>query len=275
MDKPKILLTFSMGRSSAMMVDLVLHSDWHKHCEILIVCANTGWEHDESLIFGKHCADRWASLGYEVVWVESVVQEGRQSSTFKVVDFWSANRKQQPFIDVIQKYGIANKGYPHCTRELKNMPIHKYVWSRGWKKGEYLTCIGMRSDEPKRLTYTVDKQLLQKKCYPLHEWFGGRTKQDVLNYWKDWEYDLKIPEHMGNCLGCWQKCDSKLKTVYREKPESFVFPIEMEAHYGHIGKNKIRGEYSDEPRRFFRGEQSALDMVTKYENGESLEKKNG
>ena len=73
------------------------------------------------------------------------------------------------------------------------------------------------------------------------------------------EWDLKIPEHQGNCIGCFKKSDKKLLTPYRENPENFAFPIKLDQLYRNVGPNNIPG-----PRRMYRGHRSAPDLVAEF-----------
>lgn len=262
--RKKLLLTFSFGRSSACMVDRILH-EYGKTYEIIVLIANTGWEHEDSLRFGKSCSDRWAEMGYEPVWLEAVVHFGQKKAcTHKVVTYETASRNQEPFIEVIKKYGIPNKGYPHCTRELKENVIKSFARAYGWPDATYETAIGIRGDEPKRLKRGLSSNG-QIKIYPLADWFF-MTKQDVLNYWADWVHDLRIPEHWGNCVACFRKSNGKLKLVLAEDSTAYDFPIEMEKKCGKIGSNKVRGVHVDTPRMFYRGEQTAEVLIASFKD---------
>ena len=85
-----ILITFSGGRTSAFMCKLILESAKYDDCEKLIVYANTGKEHEETLKFIDRCDKEW-NLG--VVWLEADVQKEKGKGTkYKVVDFESASR---------------------------------------------------------------------------------------------------------------------------------------------------------------------------------------
>lgn len=70
MDKPKISVSFSGGRTSAYMSYLIKHH-WGQSHDLSFVFANTGKENEETLEFVDRC-DREFGLG--VVWVEAVIQ---------------------------------------------------------------------------------------------------------------------------------------------------------------------------------------------------------
>lgn len=264
--KPRLLLTFSGGRSSAAMVDLIIKHYSDKY-ELLICFANTGWEHPDSLLFAYHCTNRWVHMGYRTVWVEAVINAQGIGTTHKQVDYFSASRRQEPFTEMVKKFGLPNAGYPHCTRELKENPIRSYVRSYGWVDESYLTCIGIRADEPRRLKWGPSGGSKQIKIYPLASWFP-MTKQDVLAYWAPWPNDLKIEEAEGNCLGCYQKADSKLKRLYALDQYALNYSLRLESEYGHVGKNKRNGEYVDAPRMLYRGDRSAGEIIQSFKEAQ-------
>lgn len=265
MPRKRLLLTFSFGRSSGAMCDLILQDPKYKDYEILIGLANTGWEHPDSLRFGKALTERWAAWGHKVTWLEAVVHPGRVACSHREVNFFSASRKGEPFIDVIRKYGIPNKGYPHCTRELKENVIKSWARSMGWADRTYVTAIGIRGDEPKRLKRGLSSNG-QIKIYPLADWYP-KTKQEILDYWSGWKHDLRIPEYQGNCVGCYRKSDKKLRQAYAADPSDFDFAIAMETAFGHVGSNKLRGKHVDTPRMFYRGEKSAYEIIQTFKVG--------
>lgn len=257
--KDRLLLTYSGGLSSATMTDLILRH-YSDAFDIQIVFANTGWEHPRTLEFVHECDRLW---GGRVVWVEAVVNQGRVACTHRQVSYETASRQQEPFKAVAGKYGIPNKGYPHCTRELKENPIESYLRSIGWEKESYLTCIGIRGDEPHRLKRGLNPSNRQIRCYPLADHWP-MTKQEVADYWAGMPFTLSLPEHLGNCVGCFRKSDRKLEMAHADEPELFRFCVDLEAEFGHVGPNKIRGEHVDSPRQLYRGEISALEKIATF-----------
>ena len=224
--KKNLLVCRSGGRTSEYMYKRLL-KEYSDRYNIVGVFANTGWEHHKTLEFvHNNDLDNERLYGVKPVWVEAVVHEGRVASTHMVVTYETASRDREPFVEVVKKYGIPNKAYPHCTRELKENPIHHYVenilgWSnKGNDLGFYETALGIRIDEPRRLK---DSKTPQNKVYPLAHWFDDTPdKLDILDWWEDYHFDLGIPEHLGNCVGCFRKSDRKCMKAYRDAPEQFV-----------------------------------------------------
>ena len=59
--------------------------------------------------------------------------------------------------------------------------------------------IGIRADESHRKSKVAEENNF---IYPLIDW--DIDKEDVLSWWEDQDFDLEIPEHMGNCVWCWK-----------------------------------------------------------------------
>src|SRR6056300_691121 len=133
-----IVASFSGGRSSAMMLD-VLHENYND--EIFTVFCNTGMEHPATLDFVKACGDRW---GIDA-WLE---YDGKKS--YRVVDYETASRNGEPFAQLIEdrKY-LPNMVARFCTSELKVLTIERYLKDIGIF--DYDMAVGIRGDEPRRL----------------------------------------------------------------------------------------------------------------------------
>lgn len=242
----RLFISFSGGRTSALMTKRLLDARTAGQ-EIAVLFANTGLENEETLRFVDKC-DRL--LGFNVVWVEAVVDpKSGSGTTHKVVDFLTAARNGEPFEEAVKKYGIPNKNFPHCTRETKLRPMHSYLSSIGWTKGTYVTAVGIRADEFDRMASNAQKERL---WYPLIE--QGIRKEDVLEYWSRQPFDLRLREHWGNCETCWKKSDRKLLTIAKESPQAFGFMHRMERDFAMAGAGTG-------PRVFFRNRRTAADIV--------------
>lgn len=219
----RLWVSVSGGRTSMMMarfIQLVLGA---MGVELVFVFVNTGQEHDKTLEFVDRCDREWC-LG--VVWLEAVVHIGKKSSTHRVVTFETASRNGEPFEAMIEKYGIPNKSYPHCNRELKLNPMKSYINSIGWRGVP--AAVGIREDEPRRLAVNAE---VQGVVYPFAHWWP-QDKQDVLTWWEDQPFDLGIQEREGNCKWCWKKTLTKHAANIASNPEWYDFPRRMEALHG-------------------------------------------
>lgn len=211
--------------------------------DIPFVFANTGQEHERTLEFVQECAEHW---DMPIVWVEPEVHHGRRKGcTHRIVDFATASRNGEPFEEVIRKYGIPSKAYPHCTRELKMNPMRDYI--KGILGRGHVAAVGIRGDEPRRLGR--DPAIV----YPMAHWWP-RSKEDVLAWWRAQPFDLNLEEREGNCLWCWQKSDAKHAENLARHPEWYSFPAEMERKYAYI-------KAPDKPRTIFRGGRSTAQLI--------------
>ena len=237
----RLLVSFSGGQTSAYMAR-ILQEEFDG--ELRFVIANTGCEDERTLVFADRCDREW---GLNLVWIGAVVHHDVEiGSTHRIVDFSSASREGEPFKEVIKKYGIPNKKYPHCTRELKTNPIRSYMREIGW--GEELTAIGIRADEPDRVSDVSKYRLV----YPLAHWFPT-SKREINDWWEDQPFQLGLYGYEGNCTWCWKKSLTKLLRIAKEHPERFAFPLRMEQEYG-LDRNGNR-------TTFFREKRSAQDII--------------
>jgi hypothetical protein len=220
--------------------------------KLLYVFANTGMEHPDTLRFLR---DIDTNFGLGIVWVEGVTQHGRRVSTqHRVVDFDSAYSHDQwadvghPFHSYILKYGIPNVKFLGCTREMKLNAIHSYMRTLGFKRmADYHTAIGIREDESRRVSVRAG---VENIFYPLVD-MNPVDKEDVLEWWSQYEWDLNIPEWLGNCLACYKKSYKKLKAVWQDFPQAFEFTEAMENTYGLLGP-EFKKDPSARSRTFFR-----------------------
>lgn len=243
----RLFVSFSGGKSSAYMAARLKNEYQHLY-EMVFVIANTGQEREETLIFADLCD---SYFGLNLVWVEAVTHHGeRIGCTHKVVNFSTASRKGEPFEEVIQKYGIPNKAYPHCTRELKLNPMRSYIASLGWDT--YLTAVGIRTDEPQRVREDAQQAGI---IYPMVNMFPI-SKPLINDWWENQPFNLALQEHQGNCSWCWKKSLRKHIMLAREAPDIFEFPSRMESLYGLHGNN-VDGR----KRVFFRGHMSTEQLL--------------
>src|SRR3990167_328889 len=244
--KKTMFVMFSGGRTSGYMCWWLKK---HKSDEysFVFMFANTGQEHEKTLEFVDKCDKR---LGLNLVWLEAVVHHGeRKGSTHKIVTYETASRNGEPFEQVILSYGIPNKSWPNCNRELKIHPANSYMRSLGFKTN-HVRAIGIRSDEIDRMNLDAIKR--GEIIYPLIKWHPV-TKSEVLHWWAEQGFDLDLPEHLGNCITCWKKSDRKLMTIAKQEPKRFNFFRSMEKH-GNIGPQH------DGDRVFFRGRRTVDDI---------------
>lgn len=243
----RLCISFSGGETSARMAQLCVTRLRKEYDQIVTVMANASQEWDETYAFAEQCNE---AFGLNLVLVQAVVHfEYGKGSTFQVVDFATADRTGKVFEDVIDKYGIPNPAFPHCTRELKANPIRAYLRSIGWEAGSYDTAIGIRIDEIDRMEAGAKEKRI---VYPLVSRFP-HTKQDVNEFWQRQPFRLELKGYQGNCKWCWKKSLRKHLTIMRETPAAFDFPERMEKEKAHCGAG-------EGPRVFFRKHRTVADI---------------
>jgi hypothetical protein len=246
-----LLVSFSGGETSAFMTQWINNNLKDKFDKILYIFANTGQENNETLEFVKKFSDYY---NIEIIWVEALVNMDKGVGTkHKVVNYENCTkindwkyRDDTPMEMVIKKYGIFNKAFPHCNRELKLAPINSYA--KEFFNGEkYYSAIGIRNDEIDRIN---SKYKERKIIYPLIQKEYLPTKKPVINlFWKNMPFRLELKGYEGNCATCWKKSDNKLFKIASENNDKFEFFKKMEEVYS---KNEFY---------FFRKNRSTIDML--------------
>lgn len=244
-------VSFSGGRTSAMMTVLLLREFRDSRgTECAVVFANTGLEHPATYDFVHMCDKKY---DMRLTWVEAEVSPRKGDGTrHKVVSNSDYSKNGEPYLSGAAKYGIANAAMPWCTRELKAAAMHSYVRNGlGWKG--YTTAIGIRADEMDRVSVHA---LSKKFLYPLVTL--GVTKSDVQRWCQSEGIQLKVPEHLGNCVACWKKADRKLFAVARDMPSAFEPMLQMERLYGNVGAMAAR---TGKAQVFYRKHRSVPDLL--------------
>lgn len=260
--KKRLLVSFSGGRTSAYMTWWILNVWESRHeYDIVVVFANTGKEREETLEFVRNCD---IHFGFNTIWIEAVFHEYGTGATFRVVNFETASRNGEPFEAMIAKLGIPNSEFKHCTRELKTVPITKYVRSIGWENKTYETAIGFRIDEPKRWSGKKAVSAKTKRhLYPF-VYLHPVTKPQVIGWWKFQKFDLMLDDHEGNCDLCYKKNEPKLIAILAKYPNKGDWWSNMEKLYENFIPEQ-RGTKFKPPFRFYREHQTISDLRRKVE----------
>ena len=259
-----LLVSFSGGETSGFMAQWIKKHLEDSYDRVVYVFANTGLENEQTLEFVEQCDNYWK---LNVQWVEASVNFGERKGTgYWLTDFDNAKRKGEPFEAIIQKYGIPNQAFPHCTRELKQAPIKSFA--RDWFDGEkYDTAIGIRIDEADRMNAKAKEM---RFIYPLiKQDMIPATKQMINFFWKQMHFRLELKGYQGNCTTCWKKADKKLFQIYKENPKAFDFMDKMERKYPRIG-NEFDKDFTAKDRVFFRNNRSATDIMCQAENWKGI-----
>lgn len=253
-EKEKYQISFSGGRTSAYMTKLLL-DNFSDRYEFIVTFANTGLENEKTLEFVNNCDKHF---GFNTIWLEAVIDPRKmKGTTHKVVNFETACRDDSLFESMIEKYGIPNKAYPHCTRELKLQVMESYLRSIGIRPSEVKTAIGIRTDEKRRVSKTHERKNI---VYPLISDFPS-DKDDVNIFWENQSFDLGMPEYLGNCRVCFKKSFKKLFMHLDDSIDCIGFHERMERI--HPQTNNKEG-YPD--RVFFRQNTSTKKLIEMWKN---------
>ena len=217
------VINCSGGRTSAYMTKRLID----KGGEYLITFQNTGKEMKGTLDFINECDKHW---GLNIVWLEY-----RKPASFEVVTYETASRNGRPYKELLEQRpsSIPNMQFRYCTQELKIMTLKRYLKSIGVT--DYTSFNGIRYDEPRRWQKTKESDFDVE--LPLVKW--KVNKQNVLNFWKEQPFDLKVNEPYGNCDCCFLKGKGKLSIIAKEKPELFQWWIDIENESKHQFKKEI------------------------------------
>lgn len=114
---------------------------------------------------------------------------------------------------------LPNQQIRFCTTELKLRPSKSFCMSLGWE--HWTNCIGLRSDEPRRLNKQPQRQRWTV-WHPLAT--AGVARGDVAAFWKTQQFDLRLPNvkgncWLGNCDGCFLKSEASVAAFTRDYAE--------------------------------------------------------
>jgi len=85
-------------------------------------------------------------------------------------------------------------------------------------------------------------------------------KQDVLDFWSNQDFDLDLPEHLGNCVFCPKKSDLKLAAAQRDESDFYHEFLTM-LYSPSVRVDDKTGHYS----KMYRGKQSLESLIAKFD----------
>lgn len=210
-------------------------------------------------------AMRWAAWHMRMGPARAAGAQGKH--TFAEVSFPVASRDGEPFQEAIAARGfLPNPVTRFCTAELKIRTTNRFVRRvLGWS--EYTNAIGLRADEVDRVmkmrrrrTVRVEQTLFGKERHvergaehppgetpvqPLYD--AGASLEDVMQFWADQPFDLRLRQDEGNCDLCFLKGGGKIVNLIRERPESADWWALMEARVRHTKSPETARFRADRP----------------------------
>jgi 3'-phosphoadenosine 5'-phosphosulfate sulfotransferase (PAPS reductase)/FAD synthetase len=217
------IINFSGGRTSAYMTKRLINEGLSDY---IVTFQNTGKEMPETLDFINECDKRW---NLNIVWLEY-----RYGNNFDVVDYKTASRNGRPFDELIawNKGALPNTMMRFCTKEMKINTLKR--WAKSIDVKEWNHYVGIRYDEPRRWGKTSKLPQYMEIEHPLVKW--KTTKDDVLKWWSNQDFNLNVNDPYGNCDGCFLKGKGKLSIIAKERPDLFQWWIDKE------NKNQFKKE---------------------------------
>lgn len=253
----KKVVSFSGGRTSAYLCYLL--KTLYPEDELDFIFMDTGAEHEDTYRFIREVNENFKlNLTCLVVKVDDRKNKG---VSYEVIGVDQIGPNYEGWKRMLPKYGHPYVGGAFCTDRMKTTPFKKYCDNTYGKNG-YETWMGIRYDEPKRLLGNnlylklakvfpkermtelflsminedviegvdedTEKLLLKRKdkLDSSHHKFLAEIsefeKEDILSFWKEYPFDLTIPEHLGNCVFCIKKSEIKLATACRDEPEEMT-----------------------------------------------------
>lgn len=205
----KKVVSFSGGRTSAYLCKVMIDEFGRDNVDFIFM--DTGAEHPETYKFIKKVNDAFG-LNLTCLRVK-INQELGKGNSYQIVNVDDCKFDLKPWSDMSSKYGNPYVGGMFCTDRMKLTPFKKYCQDR-YGKGNYETWLGIRIDEPNRLGEKAGIRYMAE--------ISDFDKQDVLDWWDEQDFDLEIPEWLGNCVFCPKKSNLKLAAAQRDEPELYI-----------------------------------------------------
>ena len=209
--------SFSGGRTSAYLASMLLDKFGREQCRFVFM--DTGAEHPATYDFIRRVD---AHYGLDLVCLRGEFDPRMGIGVRpRVVSVDEIGPDLAPIRSLCGKYGTMTAKTPACTSRLKDRVFTRWC-NDTFGRGEYVTWLGIRADEPKRLKHLGKSPLLRYLAE-----ISDAEKADVLEFWAAMPFDLEISEHLGNCVFCVKKSSLKLALAMRDEPGAAAEWIEM------------------------------------------------
>lgn len=233
----KNVVLFSGGRTSGFMLRKLLDIFPNYRDRFITIFCNTGKERTQTLDFVNEVQTYW---DVPIVWLEydriaaskiplgtfpterrnlnhaKACANNEETHWFKKVDFPTASVNGEPFDKLLNWMkplpNVVSRG---CSVQLKIRTAMRYLFSLGLK--EYSTIIGIRKDEEHRALQILSNcDSFEHPKFPLIEF--GTMEADVMQFWANNKFDLKLKSYEGNCDLCFLKSKWKRLLLIKENP---------------------------------------------------------
>lgn len=253
MSKKKVI-SFSGGRTSAYLVNLMRDDP-----DARFVFMDTGAEHPATYEFVRNVVKHF---GIELTCLRvDVNPELGKGNGYKVISIDDIRQDLKPWAAMIEKYGVPYVGGAFCTDRMKLGPFTKYC-NDEFGKGNFETWLGIRADEPNRLTPKHGIRFLAE--------ISDFEKRDILNWWSSQDFDLGIDEWNGNCVFCMKKSDLKLAAAQRDNPSAYLEFVDM------LHGDRVRvGDKAGSTSQMYRKKRSLEQLIATFDGftGEEIKER--
>ncbi|GMQ49624.1 phosphoadenosine phosphosulfate reductase domain-containing protein [Vibrio sp. 10N] len=253
MKKLTHVVSFSGGRTSAYLVWLMERARKEFGWDVKYVFCDTGVEHPATYKFIRDIIKFW---NIDLIILRAVVNpilgQGNSYQQFEHRDLMNSAVMPpfEPFMSMMIKYGTPTALGPYCSERMKKDVTEAYCKDH-FGKDNFVTWLGMRTDEPARLK--------PKKGIKYLADLIDIEKQDVLEWWRHQPFDLECEEWEGNCLLCVKKSSAKIALAARQNPHFY----RMWKY--HLEQKTVREKEGYDKLVMYRGRLSLDGIVQLYE----------
>ena len=215
----KHVVSFSGGRTSAYLVHLMEQKRKAEGLDVAYVYMDTGAEHPKTYAFIRNVVKHF---GIELICLRADFNQPLGvGHSYKVVSIDDCCHDLGPFRDMCKKYGTPSIAGKWCSSKMKQ-EVHDKYCDDVFGKSSYVTWLGIRADEPRRLTAIGKSEFVRYMAE-----ISDAEKCDVMSFWASMPFDLEIDEWLGNCVFCFKKSDLKLAAAQRDEPGLYASWLQM------------------------------------------------
>lgn len=250
------VVSFSGGRTSAYLVYLMERARREFGWNVKYIFCDTGVENPSTYAFIRNIIKFWNL--YDLIILRAVVNpvlgQGNSYQVFEPKDLMDSTAMPpfEPFLSMMKKYGTPTAFGAYCSERMKKDVSDRYCKEHFGKKG-YVTWLGIRGDEPKRLKKKSGIKYLADLVPDIE-------KSDIIKWWSYQPFDLAIEEQEGNCLFCVKKSTAKIALAAKQNPNF------LRMWLYHLKNKDIREKESYDKHIMYRGYLSLNGIAQMFED---------
>lgn len=204
----KHVVSFSGGRTSAYLVHLIEQKRKKEEWDVEYVFMDTGAEHPKTYEFIKNTV-KYFSINLTVL-KPVFNQTVGIGVSYEICEIDQIGWDLSNWSKMMKKHGNPYVMGAFCTSKLKTEPYDKYC-NEKYGKGNYITWLGIRIDEKRRLKARQGVRYLAE--------ISNMRKHEIIHWFKSQPFDLDLDEWLGNCVFCLKKGINKVALAAIQEPE--------------------------------------------------------